>query len=132
MAEQVTDMQAQAAYDELIRRTREEALLASCAALLGWDELTYMPRGGVEHRGRQMAFLAGLQHGRLTDPRNGELLAVVESSSLVSDPLSPPAVNAREIRRVYERATRLPRSLVEEIARTTSVAQQEWATARQR
>ena len=31
-------MQAQAAYDELIRRTREASLLASCAELLGWDE----------------------------------------------------------------------------------------------
>ena len=37
-------MQASAAYDELIRRSREEALLASCAELLGWDEETYLPR----------------------------------------------------------------------------------------
>jgi len=33
-------MQAQAAYEELIRRAREESLLASCAELLGWDEET--------------------------------------------------------------------------------------------
>src|SRR3954452_10256243 len=109
-------MQPQAAYEELIRRTREEALLASCAALLGWDELTYMPRGGVEHRGRQMAYLAGLQHEKATDPRIGELLGDIEGSSLVRDPLTPAAVNVREIRRVYERAIRLPRTLVEEIA----------------
>lgn len=125
-------MQAQAAYEELIRRSREEALLASCAALLGWDELTYMPRGGVEHRGRQMAYLAGLQHAKATDPLIGELLGNVEGSSLVRDPLTPEAVNVREIRRVYERAIRLPRTLVEEIARITSLAQQEWAVARER
>jgi hypothetical protein len=46
-------MQARVAYDELIRRAREEALLASCQELLGWDELTYLPRGGVEHCGRK-------------------------------------------------------------------------------
>ena len=44
-------MDARAAYDELIRHTREESLLASCQELLGWDELTYMPRAGAAHRG---------------------------------------------------------------------------------
>jgi carboxypeptidase Taq len=123
-------MQAQAAYDELIRRVREEGLLASCAELLAWDEETYMPRGGVAHRGDQMAFLAGLQHERATDPRLGELLAALEGSALVSDPESPAAANVREVRRTYDRLTRLPRRLVEETARVTSLAQQAWADAR--
>src|SRR5262249_38678811 len=55
----------------------------------------------------------------------------VEGSALVADPLSAEAVNVREFRRLYHRATRLPRSLVEETARVTSYAQQEWVTAYQ-
>ena len=125
-------MNAQAAYEELIARVRESALLDSCAVLLGWDEETYMPRGGAEHRGNQMALLAGLHHARITDPRMGDLLAAVEGSPLVADPLAPAAVNVREIRWTYDRVRRLPRLLVEELARTASLAQQEWASARQR
>ena len=124
-------MHLDAAYEELMRRTREQALLTSCAELLGWDELTYMPRGGVENRGNQMAYLAGLQHDQATDPRMGELLEQLESSELMRDPLSAAAVNLREIRRRYDRAVRLPRHLIEEIARITSFAQQEWNVARQ-
>src|SRR5438105_7697544 len=124
-------MKADAAYAELIRQAREHALLASCAELLGWDEETYMPRGGVEHRANQLAYLAGLQHERATDPRIGELLELVADSALVADPLSPPAVNVRELRRVYRRLIRIPRSLVQESARTTSLAQQAWVVARQ-
>src|SRR5579871_3023727 len=123
-------MRAQAAYDELQRRAREEALLGSCAALLGWDEDTTMPPGGAGHRAAQLALLAGLSHDRAVDPRVGELLAGVESSDLVADPLAPAAVNVREWRRLYDRAVRLPRSLVEEAARVTTLAQQEWAAAR--
>jgi carboxypeptidase Taq len=123
-------MRAQAAYDELLRRAREEALLESSAALLGWDEETYMPRGAAGHRAAQLALLAGLSHARAVDPRVGELLAEVEGSDLVADPLAPAAVNVREWRRLYDRAVRLPRSLVEEIARVTTLAQQEWAAAR--
>ena len=124
-------MTPQAAYDELLRRTREEALLESCVALLGWDELTYMPPGGVAARSNQLAYLAGLQHEKATDPRLGELLAAVEGSTLLADPESPAAVNVREIRRVYDRSIRLPRTLVEELARITPLSQQQWATSRQ-
>jgi carboxypeptidase Taq len=123
-------MNTQAAYEELMRRTREEALLASCLELLGWDELTYMPRAGAANRGEQMALLTGLYHERATDPRIGELLGELEGSPLVSDPLAPPAVNIREVRRAYDRLIRLPRALVEELARVTTLAQQEWEVAR--
>jgi carboxypeptidase Taq len=119
-----------AAYDELILRARELATLGSCSAVLGWDEQTYMPRGGAEHRGSQMAILAGLHHERATDPRIGDLLLDIEASSLVSDPESVAAVNVRELRRSYDRRVRLPKTLVEELARTTSLAQGEWVAAR--
>ena len=73
-------MKPQQAYDTLIHRAREQSLLSSCSAVLSWDEQTYMPAGGADHRGAQMALLAGLHHERATDPRVGELLAIVEQS----------------------------------------------------
>lgn len=124
-------MQPEHAYAELVRRVREEAVLSSCSALLEWDEATYMPPGGVENRSQQMALLAVLLHDHGTDPQLGELLAAVEGSSLVADPDSPAAVNVRELRRAYDRERKLPRRLVEEDARITSLAQQEWVTARE-
>jgi carboxypeptidase Taq len=123
-------MRAEAAYDELIRRVREEGLLVSIEALLEWDEETYMPRGGVQNRSEQLALLAGLVHDRGTDPRIGELLSAVEGSALVADPESAAAINVRELRREYDRYVRLPRKLVEDVARTTALAQQAWAEAR--
>jgi carboxypeptidase Taq len=122
-------MQPREAYDELTRKVKEEALLASCAALLGWDEETYLPRAGAAHRAEQQALLAGLLHDRATDPRLGELLATVEGSDLVADPDSAEAVNVRELRRLYDREVRLPRRLVAEYARVTSLAQQAWVAA---
>jgi carboxypeptidase Taq len=124
-------MTPDAAYDELVRRSRERSLLVSCIELAGWDELTYMPRGGVENRSRQMAYLAGLYHDAASDPREGELLGIVAASPLVADPLSAAAVNVRQWRRTFERMSRQPRALVEELARVTTAAQQAWAAARQ-
>src|SRR5215472_16335872 len=123
-------MRPEAAYAELIRRTREQSLLAACAELLAWDEDTYMPPAGAGHRAAQLALLAGLQHARETDPRTGDLLAAVEGSRLVADAESDTAVNVREIRRTYDRQTRLPRKLVEELASVASLAERAWAEAR--
>jgi carboxypeptidase Taq len=123
-------MGPQQAYVELTQRARELSLLSSTSALLGWDEQTFMPLEGAGHRSTQMGLLAGLHHERATDPRVGELLAIIESSDLVAGPASPASVNVREIRRSYDRRCRLPRTLVEELARTTSLAQPEWVAAR--
>src|SRR6266540_5357394 len=123
-------MRAEEAYEKLVRRMREQTLLSSCAELLGWDELTYMPLGGVGHRAEQQALLAGLYHEKATDPHLGELLAALEGSELVADPESPAAVNVREMRYAHDRLTRLPRDLVEEEARLTAIAQQAWSVAR--
>src|SRR5262249_39736082 len=41
------------------------------------------------------------------------------------------AVNVREIRRSYDRAVKIPKELVEELARVTTRAQQVWQEARQ-
>jgi carboxypeptidase Taq len=125
-------MRAEAAYSELVRRVREKSLLAECLEALAWDEVTYMPPSGAEHRAAQAALLAGMVHEKSTDPRLGELLAAVEASAVVSDPESVPAANVREIRRLYDWETRLPRPLVEETARVTALAEQEWTAARRR
>ncbi len=125
-------MPAQDAYRELIERFKEVRLLDSIGAVVGWDQHTYMPPKGGEHRAEQMGFLAKLGHEKLTSPRLGELLTQVEGTPLVKDAETVEAVNAREIRRTYDRAVKMPAKLVEEIARTTSQAQNVWAEARKK
>src|SRR6476469_9605991 len=123
-------MTPEQAYEEMIRLSREEAVLESCLELLEWDEEVCMPRNAVEHRSEQRALLAGLVHDREADPRYEELLNAIEGSALVDDPQSPVAVNVREIRRAFDKERRIPRRLAEEWARVTAMAQQSWAEAR--
>lgn len=115
-------------YHELIQRTREAGILGSCTSLLSWDESTYMPRDGGEHRGEQMALLARLGHEMSTHPRVGELLDALRVAEANLDPIQ--AANVREIRRGYERAVKVPVALVEELARVTTTAQGVWREAK--
>src|SRR4030095_15244920 len=88
--------QAESAYDALVDHWREQALVASCQELLTWDELTRLPDGATEYRGRQIAYLAGKHHQLATDPRIGEWLDLAERSQLSADPLFDTAGNLRE------------------------------------
>lgn len=125
-------MTAHEAYQQLIKQTREVALLGSSAGVLGWDERTYMPKRGSSLRAEQLALLAGLQHEKFTSPRVGELLAKAESNGHKGNPESVEAVNLRELRHDYDRATKLPKELVEEITRETTLAQGIWVDARKK
>lgn len=118
------------AYTELIEHLRQTALLGSCASVLGWDEQTYMPPGGAEHRSNQLGLLAGLVHEQTTLPKVGALLAEIEASGFAGAPDSTVAVNVREARRDYDHATKLPRRLVEELSRVATLSQQAWVEAR--
>ena len=117
-------------YEALLKELREIALLSSVGSVLGWDERTQMPAKGAEHRANQSSLVARMVHERFTSPRVGDLLAAVEPSDLTRDPESDPAVNARETRLAYDRATKVPAALVEELTHTGVLGQQAWDAAK--
>src|SRR5262245_6893432 len=120
-------MNTQDAYLEAVRLYQETRVLESIGGLLGWDERTYLPAKGAGHRAEQMALLARLNHEKLVSPRLGELL-----DQAAAQPSADGQVNVREIRRVRDRAVKMPARLVEELARTTTRAQGVWQEARSR
>jgi len=128
----MTAKKAQEAYKDLIARAKKTATLDSCGSVLGWEERTYMPRGGADHRAAQLGLIAGLSHEWTVDPKIEELLSTIEDSDIVKDPDSKEAANIREIRHRYDRETKLPKELVEEFAKETSLAQGVWQEARKK
>ena len=105
------------AYDGLCAFVRQTAMIESIQELLGWDERTMMPPAAGEYRAEQIAYLSGLVHGRRTDPQIGAWLGDLAGSPLASDTHSPAGATIRQVRRDYEKQCKLPRSLVEELAR---------------
>jgi carboxypeptidase Taq len=114
----------------LYKDIREISILRSCEALLDWDERTYMPRNGSEHRGNQMALLSGIAHEKFVSPRIGDLLDNLLSNGYYPKNDNPDAANVREIKRIYDKAVKLPKSLVEELSRTIIMSQGVWQEAR--
>ena len=118
-------------YTNLVQRAKEASRLHSIASLLGWDQETYMPPGGASARAEQAALMARLHHEASTAPELGELIAACEADSALSSGDTPEAANIRELRRDYDKLTKLPSDLVSALAETTSQAQHAWKAARE-
>jgi carboxypeptidase Taq len=116
---------------ELRERVAEIADLSQAAALLAWDQETMMPPKGARFRSTQQAALQGIIHERLTQPRVGELLGELEQDS---DREGLPELDRavlRVIRRDFDRATKLPPTLVRDLAMATTEGVEAWRRARE-
>src|SRR5271168_3765216 len=89
---------------ELKTRLAEIDDLSRASSVLGWDQMTYMPPGGAEARGRQLATLGRLAHEKFTDAAIGKLLDDLKSFEESAAYDSDDAALIRVTRREYERA----------------------------
>ena len=114
------------AFDDLMAYDHDTQALGQVAGRLGWDQETIMPRGAAPQRAEEMAAMESILHARRTDARVGDWLEAIDASSL--DPVG--AAKVREIKRSFERASKVPADLAATLARVTSIAQGKWAAAR--
>jgi carboxypeptidase Taq len=116
---------------QLKARLLEISDLAGTAAILSWDQSTYMPSGGAVARGRQSALLSRLVHERRTDPGLGRLIEQLTPYAQSLPPDSDDAALVRVTGRDYAKAIRVPTSFVEQLSAHSSAAYDAWTRARQ-
>ncbi len=104
--------------------------LKAAAAVLAWDQETFMPDGGAEARARQLSTLQSTAHERFVSEKTGTLLDRATEAVEDADPLDDDASLVRVTRREYERDRCVPSSLVAELSEATSRAKQAWKKAR--
>jgi len=119
-----------AVYAALAKEFKHYNVLGSIGGVLGWDMQVIMPPKGAEKRADQLAMVSGLAHERLTSPKVGEMIAALKSAN--GNLSEAEAANVREMSRDYDRATKVPQELVEELSRQKSIAHEVWTRAREK
>lgn len=104
--------------------------LQRAAAVLGWDQQTYMPPRGAPARAEQLATLGKLAHEHFIADENGALLDALAEYAAQLPYDSDEASLIRVTKREYDQAKRVPPALVEEMTRAASLAFQAWQRAR--
>ncbi|MDX1430003.1 MAG: carboxypeptidase M32, partial [Rhodothermales bacterium] len=102
--------------------------IETAAAVLEWDQETYMPPGAADARAEQIATIRQIGHERMTASEVGLLIDRLSEA----DGMGPDdTALVRIARRDFERATKLPETLVSRLARAVSLAKESWKKARE-
>jgi len=104
--------------------------LENIESLLSWDQQTYMPAGGAEARGHQLATTSSLTHEKFTGDEIGYLLDDLEKEFEGGDTESDEICLLEVVRHKYDRETRIPPEFVTESAIVNSKAYVAWVKAK--
>lgn len=114
-------------WQAFTQRTSELEDLSHSIRLMHWDQEVMMPVKGGPARARALATLQAVSHDRLTDPEMGRLLEELSDD----DGLDKwQKASVRNTKREYDKATKVPESIVRELAELEATAYQVWTEAR--
>jgi carboxypeptidase Taq len=102
----------------------------SAAALLYWDQATYMPACGAPGRARQSATLGRIAHEKFTDPAVGKLLDGLAAYEKDLPYASDDAGLIRVTRREYEKAVKVPPAFTAKLYQHVAESYDAWVRAR--
>lgn len=109
---------------------REHAVISSAGSIIGWDQETYLPPAAAKFRASQISWIDSRSHDLATSDAWRAALEDAESTDPGTDPKL--TANLRELRRCFNRATKLPTDLVARASAASSLAKHAWADARKR
>jgi carboxypeptidase Taq len=107
---------------KLLETAHELSDISSVGAILAWDQEVYMPVKGGPARAKQMSTMAGIFHHNLINLQ----IPNVKSTNTYDMAL------VREMKKLKDKATKIPEKLVKEMSETASLAQQSWQKAKQK
>jgi carboxypeptidase Taq len=114
-------------YTEYKTTLQKIADIKYAAAVLQWDQETYLPKKGAEKRGQQLATLAQIAHEEFTNEGLGNLLTEL----LAKDDLS--TIEKRNVELSlydYEKNKKLPSAFVRQMSEAVNQSFHAWIEAR--
>jgi carboxypeptidase Taq len=115
-------------YNSYKTKMQKIADVKYAAAVLEWDQETYMPVKGSEYRGRQIATLTEIAHGFLTDKDLGSVLQELNSVAGLG---AEEKRNAELSLQDFERNKKLTPAFVRKMSEQIHAAYHAWVKARE-
>ena len=118
--------------DFIYKEQKELSTFSGIGALLGWDQMTYMPTKGVAERSDQISLISRLAHEKFTSEKlYTHVKKLTEKSNLEKLNEKDTAVVVR-LEKDIEKARKVPSEFVEKMSKTTTLAYPAWEEAREK
>jgi carboxypeptidase Taq len=114
-------------YNEYVQTMQRIADIRYAAAVLQWDQETYLPKKGAELRGRQLSTLSELAHSMFTDKRLAEVLEKLKSEDIGGLEKRNVSLTLED----YDRQKKLPTEFVGKLSQAVNRSFHKWIEARE-
>ena len=116
----------------ILSEQKELSVIGGISALLGWDQMTYMPANGALARSEQSSFISKIAHEKVVSDKFWNHINILYKKNNF-DKLSD--ANKAIVSRLYrdvEKARKIPSDFVEKLSKTTTLAYPAWQKAREK
>lgn len=118
--------------DFVFKEQKELITLSRIAALLSWDQMTYMPAMGAIERSEQSALISRLVHERATSDKlwnHIQNLSKSETLNKLSEKDKPGVIR---LKKDVEKARKVPPEFVKRMTKATTISYSVWEKARRK
>jgi carboxypeptidase Taq len=114
----------------IYKEQKELSHFGGIAALLGWDQMTYMPQKGCGERAEQLSIISRLAHERMiSNDFYNHLKKLDEMPNMLTE---RDLIVVTKLKEDVEKARKVPSEFVEKMTKTTSLAYAAWEEAREK
>lgn len=118
--------------DFIYKEQKELSTLGGIAALLGWDQMTYMPQMGAIDRSDHSSLISRLSHEKVVSDKLWNHIENLTKSENFEKLNSKDKPVITRLKKDVEKARMIPSSFVERIVKATTLAYPEWQKAREK
>ncbi len=118
--------------EDLKKTYKDLTMLISALALMGWDQRTYMPEEGANHRAEAFGFIHSDFFKRATSDEVGNMISNLKSPEVYGSLSLVEKSMVDKADREYRRAKAIPPDLMHRYAVLSTKCERIWETARKR
>ena len=116
--------------DFIYKEQKELSVFGGISALIGWDQMTYMPPQGAEEKSEQSALISRLSHEKVISRELwGHVKKLKEKDNFDKLTEKDKAVVSR-LEKDLEKARKIPPDFVRRMSKATTLSYQAWEQAK--
>ena len=116
----------------IYKEQKELSTLGGVSALLGWDQMTYMPVMGAQERSEQSAIISRLVHERIISDEFWKHIENLSKPINFDEISNKDKIVVTRLKKDVEKARKIPSDFVEKAAKITTLSYPAWQKAREK
>ena len=118
--------------DYINKEQKELSTFGGIAALLGWDQMTYMPQMGALDRSEQTSLISRLSHEKVVSEKLWNHINILTKSENFEKLNQKDKFVVTRLKKDVEKSRMVPSSFVEKMVKATTLSYPAWQEAREK